>query len=915
MEKTARCYEQLERLRKADEESFEAIQMKATAVNQEAITFFKLKRISSDKDFPHEQALENVFSLYKNSKARMIYYLRSDGQHIHLYMGVRNMKEPDPQDTKLADMLSGTLLGNFRGSQLEGPLPGKDVCAQLCNSKLRFSSVLGVPSCAAQAEEREFHTMDHVLHAMNGKPFHIVVVWEAMDDKQLLDTENKLLSIYDELLPLAAGSKSKAVQTSNSLEQGKKSTSSSDSSNINWCDKNLQIWLKAIEDELLPRMRTGKAKGMFLSSVYLGAETDEALALLESSFVSVFQNYSPSFAPLRAVRLPINQSCRQVIANADIVTDLRASASWLALHSRQLNNGFTSMATCLTARELSIIAGYPHGDVPGIEISKRVSFGLNIPSNQGMLLGKLLQDGGELGIDVRIPASDLERHVFIAGTTGSGKTTTCHRILSEFGKGFMVIEPAKTEYRTLLNDRSMKDLYIFTVGNESGVPFRMNPFEFLPTENISAHIDMLKACFMASFELEAAMPNLMEEAMYRLYDKFGWEVSDNSNRFLGLKRNHAWKEGYKGIFFPTISDYVSMVVQVIESKEFDERLKNDYIGSIRGRLDSMTVGVKGLMLNIRRSIDFDWLLDQKVVIELEELKSGEDKAFVMALIIGRLLEALKARYQKEQKTGTDFRHILLIEEAHRLLSQVEGASNGRRLGIEMFTDMLAEVRKYHESLIIVDQIPSKLASEVLKNTNTKIVHRLFAEEDKRAIGNAMALSHEQCEFLSQLDIGETIISGNGWRKPVHVHIARLGDTENTVSEERAFLNGNVFWDRNVRLFCPAFPYYERQNLSHGQLVAMCNAGHRVREMISLFDDLTFSRWLELRTWLKGKVGDTPAYDFLRMSLWSEIFVLQMIKTKAMNFDLKARQESIEEIAEQLLAGDEQSFKKAMSKIC
>lgn len=31
-----------------------------------------------------------------------------------------------------------------------------------------------------------------------------------------------------------------------------------------------------------------------------------------------------------------------------------------------------------------------------------------------------------------------------------------------------------------------------------------------------------------------------------------------------------------------------------------------------------------------------------------------------------------------------------------------------------FADMLAEVRKYGESLIIVDQIPNKLTPEVLK---------------------------------------------------------------------------------------------------------------------------------------------------------------------------------------------------------
>jgi len=82
-----------------------------------------------------------------------------------------------------------------------------------------------------------------------------------------------------------------------------------------------------------------------------------------------------------------------------------------------------------------------------------------------------------------------------------------------------------------------------------------------------------------------------------------------------------------------------------------------------------------------------------------------------------------------------------------------GDSLNKKRGVESFTDMLAEIRKYGESLIVVDQIPNKLTSEILKNTNTKIVHRIFAVDDKEALGNIMALSDEQKEFLSRLETG------------------------------------------------------------------------------------------------------------------------------------------------------------------
>lgn len=121
-----------------------------------------------------------------------------------------------------------------------------------------------------------------------------------------------------------------------------------------------------------------------------------------------------------------------------------------------------------------------------------------------------------------------------------------------------------------------------------------------------------------------------------------------------------------------------------------------------------------------------------------------------------------------------FQHITLVEEAHRLLSRyTPGDSLNKRQGVEVFSDMLAEVRKYGESLIIVDQIPEKMTPEVLKNTNTKIVHKLFAKDDKDVIGNTMALEEDQKDFLSNLDTGKAIVFTQGWTKAVQVKIKSL----------------------------------------------------------------------------------------------------------------------------------------------
>ena len=79
--------------------------------------------------------------------------------------------------------------------------------------------------------------------------------------------------------------------------------------------------------------------------------------------------------------------------------------------------------------------------------------------------------------------------------------------------------------------------------------------------------------------------------------------------------------------------------------------------------------------------------------------------------------------------------------------------------------MLAEVRKYGEGLIIADQIPAKLIPDVIKNTHTKIVHRLFAEDDRRTMGEAMMMDEEQRDFLPKLQVGEAIVFCGGWHGP------------------------------------------------------------------------------------------------------------------------------------------------------
>ena len=211
----------------------------------------------------------------------------------------------------------------------------------------------------------------------------------------------------------------------------------------------------------------------------------------------------------------------------------------------------------------------------------------------------------------------------------------------------------------------------------------------------------------------------------------------------------------------------------MKEKGFSAQMQADYEGSLVSRLSNLTVGAKGRMLNCPYSIDFHNLVNRRVVLEMEELRSPEDKALFMGFILARLLATIRAEHKKDAK----FRHLTLIEEAHRLLAKVEyGDSGSKKAAVETFTDLLAEVRKYGEGLIVVDQIPNKLAPEVLKNTNTKIIHKILARDDKEAVGDTMLMNDKQKEYLSALEPGHAIIFSEDTDKPVHVYVERETDT-------------------------------------------------------------------------------------------------------------------------------------------
>ncbi|PHI13071.1 DUF87 domain-containing protein [Fusobacterium polymorphum] len=668
---------------------------------------------------------------------------------------------------------------------------------------------------------------------------------------------------------------SKTTGTNNSASESS-TTGSSQNVSKDIINKKAADYVKYIDEMLLPIIDYGKSKGLYLTTTFIFADNNSQLEKLGNTIKSLYSGKKGNKNPLEFEILENNDKKIEYFKNFQIPNCVSYdNENALTLKSHFIENDEVSLGNWYSPNELGLIAGLPEKEVVGLALNEEVEFGLNAKTPEKgeelISLGNLVQSGNEIDTKVYLEKSALNKHIFITGVTGTGKTTTCQKLLLESELPFLVIEPAKTEYRILMNNPKTEDILIFTLGNDKVAPFRLNPFEFFEGESITSRVDMLKAAMEASFDMEAAIPQIIESAMYSCYEDYGWNIDTDENE----KFENPYDEGVYS--FPTLEDLLNKVETEVTKHNFDDRLKKDYIGSITARLQGLLVGSKGQMLNSRRSIDFRELIEKKVVLEIEGIKNGTEKSLVMGFILTNLCEALRAKYNKDKH----FKHITLIEEAHRLLSKyTPGDSLNKKNSVETFADMLAEVRKYGESLIIADQIPNKMTPEVLKNTNTKIVHKIFAEDDKEAIGNTISLSKEQKDFLSSLPTGRAIVFSQSWTKAVQVQIEKMTNTtsDENIDEDRLKSRVEDFYIENYKKGIFIGTKYEKITKEQFRL---CRKFSTNKEFVKIFKAVFEENVNSFRDFerVMNLLNDKKFFDDIRRVLTNDDENIENLKNK------------------------------------
>lgn len=371
-------------------------------------------------------------------------------------------------------------------------------------------------------------------------------------------------------------------------------------------------------------------------------------------------------------------------------------------------------------------------------------------------LGNIGLRGERLQEELSIKIKDLAKHGLIVGVPGSGKTTTCFHILYQLWNlhkiPFLVIEPAKTEYRALKALKGMDDLLVFSLGDENCSPFRFNPFEVLPKISLEKHISNLEACFRGALPLDGPLPFLLSEALEQVYMDRGWQFTH-----VGTANKQNW---------PMMMDLYQKLIDVINQKGYSGEVLSNVRTALEVRVGGLLRRSIGRMLNTFYSVPPELIMSKPVVVELDPLNDEQQ-----ALMTMFILNMVKEYVRTTRKSGTELKHVILLEEAHNLLGHVpisHEQGNPKAEAVKYFTKMLAEMRALGEGIIVADQLPSALHSSVIKNTNLKIMHRLTSEDDRVQLGNTMLLDAEQFIKAVTLTPGESYIYKEGLERPKQV---------------------------------------------------------------------------------------------------------------------------------------------------
>lgn len=339
--------------------------------------------------------------------------------------------------------------------------------------------------------------------------------------------------------------------------------------------------------------------------------------------------------------------------------------------------------------------------------------------------------------DYGLNENDFIKHIFIAGMTGTGKTNLSFQILKQLVKNkkpFLVFD-WKGSYRALKHLPGFTDLKVIRLGNKD-CNFKFNPLipppKVHPKHWMSLLVDVMNSSFFGSYGVEY----FLRKGIHHIYNQYGiYRGKQKYPNFFDLAKTmkKEFARGREALWMSTVKRMLAVLIHP---------------------------SLLSKIVNTRKYQPLDKLLKQKIIFEMDNLSTIEKIFFIESFLLWIY------NFRKYEGKKSKFKHAIIIEEAHHILSGKSETKQGEENIIETIIRM---IREFGESIITIDQEPSKISSSILANTSCKICFNLGNGKDIEIMAKAMSLNKDEMRSIDKLRIGHAIVKmKHRFHEPINV---------------------------------------------------------------------------------------------------------------------------------------------------